>query len=63
MAHAGEVFVLVAGPGIDVYTDAREMTRQGLCCDSDAIREGGYLVKFDRILSIVSRMKTVDDAA
>jgi hypothetical protein len=57
MAHSSEIFVLVPRARIDVDTDSGEVARQGLCCDSDAIRKGGYLVEFDRVLIMVSRMK------
>lgn len=43
MAYTGQVFVFISRASIDVYTDAREMTRQGLGSDSDAIREGREL--------------------
>jgi hypothetical protein len=57
MAHTGEIFILVSRACIDINTDAREVTWQSLCCNSNAIGEGGDLVEFNRVLKIVSRMK------
>jgi hypothetical protein len=60
MAHTGKVFVFVSRTSIDVHTNAREMTGQGLCRDTHTIGKGGDLIEFYRVLGeSVSRKEYV----
>lgn len=54
MAHASQVFVFISGSCIDKYTHSGKMPWQGFCRNSDAIRQGGYLVKLCWILYLIS---------
>jgi hypothetical protein len=53
MAGTLQALVLVARARIHVDANAREMARQRLCSDSDAIIERRHFVKFDRVLFFI----------
>lgn len=50
MADSAKRFVLISGAGIDVDSNAGEGAREGFGCDTEAIWEGGDLVKLGGIL-------------
>lgn len=53
MGYAAELGGLVAGAGVDINTNAREVAWQGFRRDANAIGKSCDLVKFDGILAEV----------
>lgn len=50
MADSAQGIVFVAGAGVDVDANAREVAGQGLCGDADAIGQGGDAVEVGGVL-------------